>query len=52
MQLDISDGTVLSVMAVQRADGTYARAEASRLAALVSAHEGRDEEPGAGPRQE
>ena len=46
VQLDISDGTVLSVMAVQRADGTYARGEASRLAALVAAHEARDVDPG------
>ena len=52
VQLDISDGTVLSVMAVQRADGHYARAEASRLAALVTAHEGRNEHPGGSRGQE
>jgi hypothetical protein len=35
--LDLTDGDQLAVMAVQRADGPYGRAEASRLAALVEA---------------
>ncbi|MGC0250741.1 MULTISPECIES: PH domain-containing protein [unclassified Pseudactinotalea] len=46
VQLDIADGTTLSVMAVQRADGTYARQEAARLSALVTAAEGVGEDPG------
>jgi len=33
--LDLTDGDQLAVMAVQRADGPYGQAEASRLAALV-----------------
>ncbi len=40
--LDISDGDVLAVMAIQRADGAFGRAEASRLATLVAAHSPRD----------
>ena len=40
--LDISDGDVLAVMAVQRADGAFGRAEASRLATLVAAHSPRE----------
>jgi hypothetical protein len=35
--LDLTDGDQLAVMAVQRADGPFGRAEASRLAALVEA---------------
>jgi hypothetical protein len=35
--LDLTDGDQLAVMAVQRADGPYGQAEASRLAALVEA---------------
>jgi hypothetical protein len=42
--LDISDGDVLAVMAIQRADGAFGRSEASRLATLVAAHSPR--EPG------
>ncbi|HEY3437558.1 MAG TPA: PH domain-containing protein [Actinotalea sp.] len=38
VQLDLDDGGTLAVMAVQRADGAYARAEARRLATLVSLH--------------
>lgn len=39
VQLDLSDGTTLSVMAIQRADGIdAARAEATRLATLVELH--------------
>lgn len=41
-QLDLGDGTTLSVMAIQRSDGAYGRAQAARLAALVTAHEGRE----------
>ncbi|MPV38180.1 PH domain-containing protein [Georgenia subflava] len=40
VQLDLSDGGTLAVMAVQRADGARAAAEASRLATLVALHEG------------
>lgn len=36
VQLDLADGTTLPVMAVQRADGARARAEARRLATLVA----------------
>ena len=35
--LDLSDGDVLAVMAIQRADGARALAEARRLATLVAA---------------
>ncbi|WP_298457684.1 PH domain-containing protein [uncultured Cellulomonas sp.] len=38
VQLDLSDGDVLAVMAVQQADGAFAEAEAGRLAALVAIH--------------
>ncbi|PYG02299.1 PH domain-containing protein [Georgenia satyanarayanai] len=38
-QLDLSDGTTLAVMAIQAADGDYARREVGRLAALVQLHE-------------
>ncbi len=33
--LDLVDGDQVAVMAVQRSDGAFARAQASRLAALV-----------------
>jgi hypothetical protein len=36
--LDLADGDSLAVMAIQKADGEYGRAEASRLAGLVSEH--------------
>ncbi len=36
--LELEDGDTLGVMAVQRADGATAEAEASRLAALAAAH--------------
>jgi hypothetical protein len=39
--LDISDGDVLAVMAVQRADGEFGRQEADRLATLVAVHASR-----------
>ncbi|WP_299036544.1 PH domain-containing protein [uncultured Pseudokineococcus sp.] len=42
LQLDLSDGDVLPVMAVQRADGAAAEAEAQRLATLVALHGPRD----------
>ena len=35
--LDLDDGETLAVMAIQKADGAHARAEAGRLAALVQA---------------
>lgn len=38
VQLDLADGETLAVMAVQRADGAYAQAEARRLATLVARH--------------
>ena len=37
VQLDLADGDTLSVMAIQRADGARAEAEARRLATLVAA---------------
>lgn len=37
-RLDISDGDTVAVMAIQKADGPYAAALASRLAALVQVH--------------
>jgi len=43
-QLDLSDGTTLPVMAIQSADGEYARREVGRLAALVQLHE--SDQPG------
>ncbi len=36
--LDLDDGDVLAVMAVQRADGPFGEAEARRLATLVALH--------------
>jgi hypothetical protein len=36
VQLDLADGETLAVMAVQRADGAHAQAEARRLASLVA----------------
>lgn len=38
VQLDLSDGTVHAVMAVQQSDGAFAMAEAHRLARLVALH--------------
>jgi hypothetical protein len=38
-QLDLSEGETLAVMGIQRADGDFARSEASRLATLVALHE-------------
>lgn len=38
LTLDLDDGENLAVMAVQRADGEFARTEALRLARLVEAH--------------
>ncbi|MGF1647449.1 MAG: PH domain-containing protein [Kineosporiaceae bacterium] len=37
-QLDLDDGTTANVMAIQQADGTFARREADRLATLVELH--------------
>jgi hypothetical protein len=36
--LDLDDGDTIAVMAVQKADGEFGRAEASRLAGLVADH--------------
>jgi hypothetical protein len=38
VQLDLDDGDTLAVMAIQRADGAAADAEARRLATLVARH--------------
>lgn len=38
VQLDISDGTTIAVMAIQRADGERGKSEAKRLATLVHQH--------------
>ena len=43
-RLNISDGTTIAVMAIQSADGAYARAEAVRLATLIEAHSQADED--------
>jgi hypothetical protein len=37
--LDLSDGDTLAVMAIQRADGSRATAEAGRLATLMALHD-------------
>ncbi|GAA1630060.1 PH domain-containing protein [Georgenia ruanii] len=39
VQLDLSDGDTLAVMAIQRADGARAVEESRRLATLVALHE-------------
>ncbi len=39
VQLDLSDGDTLAVMAIQRADGARGVAESRRLATLVALHE-------------
>lgn len=36
--VDLSDGDTMAVMAIQRADGAFGRAEASRLSTLVALH--------------
>ncbi len=38
VSLDLADGDTLAVMAIQKADGAFGRAEAGRLAGLVDAH--------------
>ena len=38
VQLDLADGDTLAVMGVQRADGAFAAAQASRMATLVALH--------------
>lgn len=40
VQLDLSDGDTLAVMAIQRADGERGQAESRRLATLVALHSG------------
>lgn len=42
VSLDLSDGDILAVMAIQSADGEYGQSEALRLAALVRDHEGHE----------
>lgn len=42
VQLDLTSGQSLAVMAIQRADGARGTAEARRLATLVAAHEPRE----------
>jgi hypothetical protein len=49
LYLDLTSGDDLAVMAIQKSDGPFARAEASRLAALVQAHGGRSPRPAAPP---
>jgi MFS family permease len=44
LTLELTDTDTVAVMAIQKADGSFGRAEASRLAALVAAHAGA--EPG------
>ena len=44
--LDLDDGDTLAVMAIQKADGAFGRAEASRLAGLVAAHAAPEPPPG------
>lgn len=39
VQLDLADGSVLPVMAIQRVDGARAQAASRRLATLVAEHE-------------
>jgi Bacterial PH domain len=41
--LDLSDGDTLAVMAIQRADGARATAEAGRLATLMALHSSPDQ---------
>ena len=41
-QLDLTDGSTLAVMAIQRADGERGHSEARRLATLIALHEPRD----------
>jgi hypothetical protein len=38
VSLDLDDTDTVAVMAIQKADGAYGRAEAARLAALVQVH--------------
>lgn len=38
--LDLTEGDTLAVMAIQRADGAFGRAQARRLATLVALHRG------------
>jgi hypothetical protein len=42
VQLDLTDGDTLAVMAVQAADGPWATVEAGRLATLVALHSATD----------
>jgi hypothetical protein len=48
VSVDLADTDTVAVMAIQKADGALARAEASRLSALVQVHS----RPGTGPEQE
>jgi Bacterial PH domain len=38
VSVDLDDTDIVAVMAIQKADGAYGRAEASRLSALVQVH--------------
>lgn len=50
VHLDLADGTVLAVMAVQRADGEHGMAEARRLVDLIAERgEAADPDPGPHP---
>ncbi|GAB3167166.1 hypothetical protein GCM10027059_27490 [Myceligenerans halotolerans] len=47
VHLDLADGTVLAVMAIQRADGEHGMSEARRLVGLIAEHgETADPDPG------
>ena len=48
LRLDLDDTEQVAVMAIQKADGAFGRAEAARLAALVEALGTADEPPTAG----
>lgn len=43
--LELTDTEEVAVMAIQRADGSHAQAEASRLAALIQYHHGQLDTP-------
>lgn len=50
VHLDLADGSVLAVMAIQRSDGEHAMAEARRLVSLIAEHgEGREPDADPGP---
>lgn len=52
LMLDLDDTDTLAVMAIQRSDGAYARAEAGRMSALAQVHGGTDPQDRPGPQNE